>query len=328
MPDSNASTRLTNLWLSFARWFDSWAGMEQARDTSKSVPADKRRVEWLRCLPFLWLHIMCLGVIWVGWSWTAVSVAVLLYVVRMFAVTGFYHRYFSHRSFKTSRWCQFVLALMGATAVQRGPLWWAAHHRHHHLYSDQERDAHSPVQHGLLWSHMGWIMEKSNFLTNLKAVPDLAKFPELRFLDRFDTVVPMLLGVSLFGLGVVLEHVAPGLGTSGGQMLIWGFFISTVALFHGTNTINSFAHRIGVQRYDTGDASRNSLFLALITLGEGWHNNHHHFPTSTRQGFYWWEIDISYYGLVVMSWLGLIWDLKPVPQRIRDAKRLDMEAVA
>lgn len=308
--------------LSLARWFDSWAGMDQPHSQ------DGKKIEWLRCLPFLWLHVMCLGVIWVGWSWTAVGVAFALYVIRMFAVTAIYHRYFSHRTYKTTRWCQFALAVLGASAVQRGPLWWAAHHRHHHLYSDKPQDVHSPIQHGFFMSHMGWIMTPASFLTNLKAVPDLAKFPELRFLDRFDTLVPILLGTSLFGLGAVLERVAPGLGTTGGQMLIWGFFISTVVLFHGTQTINSLAHMLGEQRYDTGDASRNSFILALITLGEGWHNNHHHYPTSTRQGFYWWEIDLSYYGLVVLSWTGLIWDLKPVPDRIRAAKRLDMEAVA
>src|SRR6185436_850177 len=206
MLKSDVRNRLTNLWISFARWFDAWAGMDQPRETGKT------KIEWVRSLPFIWLHVMCLGVIWVGWSWTAVAVAASLYVIRMFAITGFYHRYFSHRSFKTTRWGQLAFAVMGASAVQRGPLWWAAHHRHHHLYSDQSRDAHSPVQHGLLWSHMGWIMEKSNFLTNLKAVPDLAKFPELRFLDRFDILVPGLLGAALFGFGELLERIAPGLG--------------------------------------------------------------------------------------------------------------------
>ncbi len=315
-------SRFSRLRLSLLRWVDGWAGMDQPR------PAPTGKVDWLRCAPFLGLHAVCLGVIWVGWSWTAVAVAAALYVLRMFGITAFYHRYFSHRTFKTTRAAQLCFAILGASAVQRGPLWWAAHHRQHHLYSDEEKDPHSPVKNSFLWSHMGWFMDPANFITNLKAVPDLAKFPELRFLDRFDWIVPVTLATGLYGLGALLHALAPGLGTSGPQMLIWGFFISTIVLFHGTNFINSLAHRFGTQRYETGDESRNSLILALITLGEGWHNNHHHYPTATRQGFFWWEVDLSYYGLVFLSWMGLIWDLKPVPERARNAKRLGMEAVA
>ncbi|MDA2926624.1 acyl-CoA desaturase [Acidobacteria bacterium AH-259-G07] len=298
------------------RWFDTSARAKEPISESES-----RDLDWIRSIPFLFLHLMCFGVIWVGWSWTAVLVAFALYFIRMFAVTGFYHRYFSHRTFKTSRWAQFLFAVFGSTAVQKGPLWWAAHHRHHHRHSDQEKDIHSPHTSGFFWSHMGWILCKSNFPTNLKAVPDLIKFPELRFLDRFDLVVPMLLALLLFAFGTFLQWSAPQLGTSGTQMLIWGFFISTVVLFHGTCTINSLAHMMGKKRYQTSDDSRNSLILALITLGEGWHNNHHHFPASVRQGFYWWEIDISYYLLYLLSRTGIIWDLKPVPQA-RRVKRL------
>jgi stearoyl-CoA desaturase (delta-9 desaturase) len=258
----------------------------------------------------------------------AVAVAAALYGMRMFAITGFYHRYFSHRAFMTSRWCQFVFAAIGTAAVQRGPLWWAAHHRHHHAHSDQPDDIHSPHHYSFLWSHMGWFTSRSNFATNLKAVPDLVKFPELRFLDRFDIIIAILLATSLYGLGAVLERFAPELETSGTQMLVWGFFISTVVLYHATYTINSLAHRMGSKRYNTGDESRNNPILALLTLGEGWHNNHHHYPASARQGFYWWEIDITYYVLLLMSWLGLIWELKPVPKHIRSTRQLDMAAAA
>jgi stearoyl-CoA desaturase (delta-9 desaturase) len=315
-------SKAPNLVLSFIRWFDAWAGVDKLQEN------DPQRVDWSRVVPFIGVHLMCLGVFWVGWSWTAVSVAAALYAIRMFAITGFYHRYFSHRSFKTGRWCQLAFAILGASAVQRGPLWWAAHHRNHHRHSDQESDVHSPCRHGLIWSHMGWITSRPNFVTRLKAVPDLVEFPELRFLDRFDILVPTLLGVALYYLGVLLATVAPELGTNGPQMLIWGFFISTIVLFHCTNTVNSLAHRIGTQRYDTQDKSRNNLFLALITFGEGWHNNHHHYPSSARQGFYWWEIDLTYYGLVLLSWLGLIWDLRPVPVHVRDAGRIDKRTAA
>ncbi|MBM4256101.1 MAG: acyl-CoA desaturase [Deltaproteobacteria bacterium] len=313
---------LSGRWTTFIRWFDSWAGS----DTSEEE--QPRRVDWVRIIPFLSMHAMCLGVLWVGWSWTAVVVAVGLYLVRMFAITAFYHRYFSHRTFKTARWSQFLFALLGTTAIQRGPLWWAAHHRHHHRYSDQPRDRHSPLQHGFLWSHSGWFTARANFPTNLDAVRDLAKFPELCFLDRFDSLVALALASLLYTLGSVLAAVAPDLHTSGMQLLIWGFFISTVVLYHATYTINSLAHQIGRQRYATGDSSGNSFLLSLVTLGEGWHNNHHHYPATVRQGFYWWEWDPTYYLLRVFAWMGLVWDLKPLPPHIRDTHRGDLVRAA
>jgi len=291
-----------------------------ARQPFERVDAlrDPSRVDWARVLPFLAMHAGCLAVIWVGFSGVAIAVTIALYLLRMFAITGFYHRYFSHRTFKTSRAGQFIFALLGASAVQRGPIWWAAHHRYHHSHSDKPDDIHSPLQHGFLWSHMGWFMSHQHFVADLSGVKDLIKYPELRFLDRFDIAVPAALGVGVFFLGVLLQHVAPGLGTSGWQMLVWGFFISTVAVYHGTYTINSLSHVCGRQRYRTGDASRNNIWLALITLGEGWHNNHHHYPASVRQGFYWWEFDMTFYMLKLMSFCGLIWDLRPVPAAVRE----------
>lgn len=288
-------------------WFDNQA-----------VPAShqfERRVEWLRTLPFIGMHLMCAGVIWVGVSTTAVLVAAALYGARLVAITGFYHRYFSHRTFQTSRVVQFVFAVLGTMAVQRGPLWWAAHHRHHHAHADEEHDSHSPVQHGFWWSHVGWFMNRSNFRTRSELINDLTRYAELRFLDRFDIVPPIALATALYAWG-------------GAQLLIWGFFISTVVLHHVTFTVNSLAHRFGRRRYATSDDSRNNWLLALLTFGEGWHNNHHHFPGSVRQGFYWWEIDMTYYLLRAMAALGLVWDLKAVPARIRDARRVPDEARA
>ena len=288
-----------------ARWFDS-AG---ARADDGVVDG----VDWLRIVPFVGMHLACLAVFWVGWSPVAVAVAAGLYVLRMFAITGFYHRYFSHRAFKTSRAGQFVFGLLGASAVQRGPIWWAAHHRHHHAHSDQPDDVHSPSQRGFLWSHMGWFLSRRHFAPDLKRV--------LQLLDRFDILVPVALAVALFALGWALETWAPSLGTDRWQMLVWGFFVSTVVCYHATYTINSLSHVYGRRRYDTGDDSRNNFWLALLTFGEGWHNNHHHYPMSARQGFYWWEIDLTYYGLRLLAALGVIWDLKPVPAAIRDGAR-------
>lgn len=301
-----------NILTPIIRWFDSSVPVKHADD-----PAHEKRIDWFRTIPFFALHLICFGVIWVGWSPIAVATAVALYVIRMFAITGFYHRYFSHRAFKTNRFWQFLFAALGSAAVQRGPLWWAAHHRHHHRHSDKEHDVHSPHTHGLLWSHMLWFTTASNYATQMKEVKDLAKYPELRWIDRFDVALPALLAVAMFGFGAGLNLLWPGLGTSGLQMLIWGFFISTVVLFHGTCTINSLSHMIGRARYKTGDHSRNSWLLAIITLGEGWHNNHHYYPATARQGFFWWELDITYYTLRAMAALGMIWDLKPLPDHVR-----------
>lgn len=186
---------------------------------------------------------------------------------------------------------------------------------------------HSARMKGFIWSHIGWMTSSRNFPTNYKDIRDLAQFPELVFLNRFDLIVPAIFGALLFLFGMMLNWLAPGLGTSGAQIFVWGFFVSTVVLLHGTLFINSLAHVWGNKRFPTGDDSRNNLWLALITLGEGWHNNHHRFMGSARQGFYWWEVDLTYYGLKLLSRLGLIWDLKPVPvsiyQEVREARQGD-----
>ena len=301
-------------WSSVLRWFDNESPVVDA------AGAPARGIDWTRLLPFVGLHLACFAVLWVGVSATAVLIAVSLYVLRMFAITGFYHRYFSHCAFHTSRAAQFIFAVVGATGVQRGALWWASQHRHHHAHSDQPADAHSAHQHGFFWSHMGWFMARANFATRRELIEPLLRYPELRFLDRYDALVPLALGVALYGAGEALARFAPALATNGLQLVVWGFCISTVALYHATFTINSLAHRFGRRRYATRDDSRNNVWLALLTFGEGWHNNHHHFPGAARQGFYWWEIDLTYYGLKVLAALGIIWDLKEVPAAMLNAR--------
>ena len=290
------------------RWFDTGARAD--------AEVAGNRIDWLRASPFVGMHLACLAVVWVGVSRTAIAIAATLYVVRMFALTGFYHRYFAHRTFRTSRALQFTFACIGASCVQRGPLWWAAHHRNHHQHADTELDPHSPRLHGFLWSHAGWFLTPEGFRTDWKRIPDFARYPELRWLDRYDILIPVVLAAALYGLGVLLAHYAPDLGTSGGQLLTWGFFVSTIVLFHVTVTINSLAHRFGTRRFPTKDDSRNNAWLALLTFGEGWHNNHHWFPGSVRQGFRWWELDLTYYGLRFMALFGLVHGLKPVPARV------------
>ena len=170
---------------------------------------------------------------------------------------------------------------------------------------------------------MGWFLSDQHFAPDFGRVKDLAKFPELRWLDRYDICVPVALAIGVFTLGWAFELWAPALHTNRWQMLIWGFFVSTVACYHATYTINSLSHVFGRRRYKTRDDSRNNALLALLTLGEGWHNNHHHYPNTVRQGFYWWEIDMTYYVLRLLAMLRIIWDLKPIPHAIREANRVD-----
>jgi len=286
-----------------------FAGDASPDDKPELVNAIKQWVFWA-------VHVACFLVIWAGFSWVAAAVCFALYVVRMFAITGVFHRYFSHRTYQTSRVMQFLLGFLGTTSAQKGPIWWASHHRHHHKHSDTPEDMHSPVIHGIYYAHVGWVLSSEYAHTRTELVKDLMAFPEIRMLDRFNLVPPFMLAVATYLLGTWLAHSFPQLGTNGFQMLVWGFFISTVLLYHGTFCINSFTHIIGKRRFKTTDNSRNHWLLALITLGEGWHNNHHRYPGSERQGFYWWELDVSHYILKCLSWVGLVWDLRVPPERI------------
>ncbi|HKO03976.1 MAG TPA: acyl-CoA desaturase [Candidatus Acidoferrales bacterium] len=254
----------------------------------------------VHCLPFAAVHVAVLGVLFVHFRWWYPLLAVGLYGARMFFVTAGYHRYFSHRTFKTSRAFQFLLAFSAMTSLQKGVLWWAAHHRHHHRFSDLEEDIHSPSLNGFWWSHLGWILSKRYNTTRAELVPDLARYPELRWLNKYHMVPGVTLAAVLFLTG-------------GLSVFLWGFCVSTVMLWHGTFTINSLCHVFGRRRYATNDTSRNSLILSLITMGEGWHNNHHRYMSSVRQGFFWWEIDLTYYILKMLSWVHIVWDLKMPP---------------
>ncbi len=261
-----------------------------------------RDYEWGAMFPFLAVHLAPFGALVTGAHLRDFVVCGVLYVVRMFGVTGGYHRYFSHRTFRTSRWFQFVLALLAQSSSQRGVLWWAAHHRDHHKYSDTPRDPHSPIRHGFWHAHVGWIYDH-NSETNYARVRDLAKYPELVWLDKHWWVPPAALGFAVWLL----------FGWSG---LFIGFALSTVLLWHGTFTINSLTHLIGKRRFDTPDESRNHWLLAIVTMGEGWHNNHHHYQGSVRQGFYWWEVDVTYYVIRALAAVGLVWDVREPPARV------------
>jgi stearoyl-CoA desaturase (delta-9 desaturase) len=258
-------------------------------------------------IPFWTIHlvaIICVAV--VGFSWSGLALALGAYVVRMLFVTAGYHRYFSHRSFKTSRWFQFVLAFGAQSAAQRGVFWWAAQHRAHHRGSDTDADPHSSRR-GFWWSHMGWLLSNRSNDVDLNAVRDLAVYPELRVLNRSGHLPALLLALAFLAIG-------------GTHALVWGFFVSTVLLWHGTFTINSLSHIIGRRRYATSDDSRNNWLLALITMGEGWHNNHHHYMGSVRQGFFWWEVDVTSYVLRGLAFIGVIEKLHRPPAHIVEGR--------
>jgi stearoyl-CoA desaturase (delta-9 desaturase) len=254
--------------------------------------------------PFWGVHIGAIvGVVVLGWSWSGFGIAIASYYIRMFAITAGYHRYFSHRSYRMGRVMQFLMALLGTLAIQKGVLWWAAHHRKHHKYSDQPEDIHSVRQSGFWWAHAGWILSHRYSETDWKRIPDLARYPELVFLNRHHSAIEFLFGLAVFLVG-------------GWFGLLWAFGVSTVLLWHGTFTINSLSHVFGRRRYATTDDSKNNWLLALVTMGEGWHNNHHHYQRATCQGFYWWEVDMSYYLLKLLSVVGLVRDLHVPPAQV------------
>lgn len=254
--------------------------------------------------PFWAMHLLAIvGVALLGFSWWGLVAAIFFYYARMFFVTGVYHRYFAHRTYKTSRWFQFLLALGTTTTVQKGALWWAAHHRHHHKNSDLPSDLHSPVTHSFWWSHLGWILGDDFKATDHDAIKDFSRYPELVWLDKY-WWVPQIFTISAVYL------------IGGWTGIVWVVGVSTVLLWHGTFTINSLSHVFGRRRYATTDDSRNNWLLALITMGEGWHNNHHHYQTSCRQGFRWYEVDATYYILRALAAVGLVWDIKEPPAHI------------
>ncbi|MET0527155.1 MAG: acyl-CoA desaturase [Microvirga sp.] len=256
-----------------------------------------------QAIPFVLVHLACLGAIWTGITLEGVVVGIVLYWLRIFAIGAGYHRYFSHRSYRTSRAFQFVLAFVAQSTAQKSVLWWAAKHRHHHLHSDTEADVHSPRHKGFVYSHVGWIFSRKHDSADLAKVGDIAQYPELMWLHRFELAPAIALAILTFLLG-------------GWPVLVVGFFWSTVAVYHATFCINSLAHVHGRTRYVTGDDSRNNWALAFFTMGEGWHNNHHAYQSSVRQGFKWWEIDPTYYVLKGLSGLRVVWDLKVPPAAV------------
>jgi stearoyl-CoA desaturase (Delta-9 desaturase) len=262
---------------------------------------------WMNFGPFIALHVVALMVFFVPFSWEALGLAVGLFFLRTWGLTAGFHRYFAHRGYKTSRWFQFVIAWIGCMAVQKGPLWWAGEHRKHHRYSDKDEDPHSPISGSVWWSHIGWVLHRDRRWTDMTEMKDWDRFPELKWVDKYFAVPPLVMGVAAYlwlGWPGVVYTIA-----------------STVFLYHTTFMVNSVCHLVGYRTFETDDHSRNNWFVAALTMGEGWHNNHHHYPSAARQGFKWYEVDASYIVLWLMSKVGLVWDLRqPTPRALAHRK--------
>ena len=289
----------------------------------KEIVLEKRGRSTLKTeMGFFVIHLIPILGFWTGVTVFDWILCVFLYFFRMFWITGGYHRYFSHRSYSTSRFFQFVIAFMAQTSVQKGALWWASHHRIHHRTSDTPKDPHSMRLYGFWYSHIGWITGPDYKETDYKVISDYAKYPELVWLNKYHLVSPIILAILVMALGGIVNggSITMMFSVAGLSTLVIGFFLSTAILFHGTFSINSIMHKFGKQRYESNDKSKNSLILALLTLGEGWHNNHHYYEVAARQGFFWWEIDITFYILKILSWMGIVWKIKGVPAHIKNSK--------
>jgi stearoyl-CoA desaturase (delta-9 desaturase) len=299
------------------------AGVSPWQSPLPPAPRPAAASNWLKTFPFIALHLACVAVLFLpnfGLAATTLGLCAFTYFIRIFGITGVYHRYFAHRSYKTSRPMQFLLACLGCSALQKGPLWWASHHRRHHRFSDTPDDPHSPRETSFWWAHVGWVLSDDHLDTPTHLIRDWDRYPELRWLDRHHWVPGIVLAVGCYVFGALVGGWDGSPATfvtqpSGWVHLVWGFVISTVLCYHATFSINSLSHLFGTRRYATNDDSRNNLLLALLTLGEGWHNNHHHFQSSANQGFFWWEIDISYYIIRTMSFVGLVWDIRKPGQK-------------
>jgi stearoyl-CoA desaturase (Delta-9 desaturase) len=246
---------------------------------------------------FALLHLAALSVVAVPFHPSLLAWLAGSYLVRMFGVTAGYHRYFSHRSYRLGRAAQCAMAVLAQTSAQKGVLWWAAHHRDHHRHADRPGDVHSPRD-GFWWAHLGWILDTRFDDYDPRRVADFARYPELRWLDRHHWVPTVGFAAAIWIAG-------------GPAAFAWGYLLATVAIYHATFAINSVAHVWGMRRFDTADDSRNNPVLALLTLGEGWHNNHHYCRSSCRQGVRWWEIDLTYAGLRLLATLGVASGLRP-----------------
>ena len=262
----------------------------------------------LALVPLVGVHLALVGLFFVPVTWTAVILFIVVTRISGTGITVGFHRYLAHHAFKTSRWFQFALTAAGCVAMQKGPLWWCVFHREHHKHSDEPGDVHSPVLDGFWYAHFGWLVTQDLSQPNHDNVRDLARFPELVWLDRLWMVPGILVATACYLID----------GRSG---LLWGFCLGTAVVFQVTFLVNSAGHLWGSQRFDTGDGSRNNFVIGVLAMGEGWHNNHHRAPTSARHGFAKYEVDLAYLIIKTFRALGLVWGVRQPPEAAMDAAR-------
>ncbi|HEY1909661.1 MAG TPA: fatty acid desaturase [Vicinamibacterales bacterium] len=271
-------------------------------------------------MTFFWIvQASALLVLTVPFRWAYIGLWAASHFVRALGLTLMYHRYYAHRAFKMNRGARFVWTLIGTAAMQKGPIWWAGHHVMHHKFADREGDPHSPMISGFYYAHVGWFLHDTKF-DQLDAsnpvVRDFGKFPEIAWLEKYFIIPPTVMAVAMYLYG-------------GWPWLVYGFCLPTMTLAHATFCINTVNHLFGSRRFETMDDSRNNPITAFFAVGEGWHNNHHRYQRAARNGFYWWEFDLTWYTMKAMAALGLVWDMQPVPARIyEEARQLKAQRAA
>jgi stearoyl-CoA desaturase (delta-9 desaturase) len=268
-------------------------------------------ISLLAVVVFWTVQASVLLVFLVPFSWGLVAVWAASHFLRAVGITLAFHRYYAHRSFQMSRPARFVWTLIATAAMQKGPLWWAGHHVNHHRFADRDGDPHSPMVSGVYYAHIGWFLNDAKhdrLEPSNPVIRDFSGAPEIAWLDHYYFAPPLALAA--------LMYLAGGM-----PWLVWGFCVPTVTLAHATFAINTVNHMFGSRRFDTIDESRNNVLTALFAAGEGWHNNHHRYQRAARNGFYWWELDLTWYVIRLMGFVGAAWDIQPVPERIYEEAR-------
>ena len=288
-------------------------------------------MNWVYAASILGLHVMaCAAFFPALFSWTGLIVCLVGVHVFGQAINVCYHRQLTHRSFKTPRWLEHIFVLGALCCLQDTPGKWVATHRVHHRHSDEQPDPHSPLV-SFLWAHVGWLMVHNSatesMATYQRYAKDVLSNKFYMAMEKNPLIVFYVYGahaVLFFVVGLLIGRWTGGDWTAGlwfgASLLVWGVLVRTILVWHITWSVNSLTHLIGYRNYDTNENSRNSWLVALVTVGEGWHNNHHHDQASASNQHRWWELDVSYYEIKLLEKLGLAWDVVP-PRHKRAAER-------
>ncbi|MBX7174052.1 MAG: fatty acid desaturase [Pyrinomonadaceae bacterium] len=277
----------------------------------------ENQTNWQNLLIFITIHALALTAIF-SFTWTNFIVAfILLWFSVGWGIGIGYHRLLTHRSFESPKWFEYLLAILGSLTLQKGAISWVTTHRIHHAFTEKEEDPHSPDK-GFFWSHTGWMLFgiSQNYSIEVcqKYSRDLLQDKFYFHFERINLVPAIIVAILLYCLG-------------GWGMLAWGVGVRTVISWHITWGINSFAHKFGSQRFKTGENSRNNAVLGILAFGEGWHNNHHAFPTSARHGLVWYELDLSYLQIKLFEKLGIVKNVKVPTQKSIEKRQLEFQNI-